>query len=61
MDVILMPKITKYSKEKQSPIKWTAHVPKICIKPASVAMFLQFIIALSYVLYITLKIIECDV
>ena len=38
-----------------------AHAPKIWLKPASVAMFLQFIIAISYVLYMSPKIMEFEV
>ena len=47
----------------QKPIKpfEAADAPKIWIKPASIVMFLQFILALSYVLYMSPKITEFEV
>ena len=45
---------------KNKAVKFV-HALKIWLKPASVAMFLQFITALSYVLYMSPKIMEFEV
>ena len=52
-------KSIKTSKNKTNQKR--ARALKIWIKPGSPAMFLQFIIALSYVLYMSLKITEFEV